>query len=174
MTSKGVPTVFFDRDGTLNIDTHYLYRPQDFIWTADAPAGIRRLNECGILTIVVTNQSGVARGYYLEEDVCRLHAWMNEELKKEGAHLDDFFYCPHHLEATILKYKKVCNCRKPATGMIDAACAKHHIDRRRAALIGDSKSDMQCARRAKLKGIQYTGGSLLAVIERVIMTLGKH
>ena len=168
MPSKGVPAVFFDRDGTLNVDIHYLHRPENFIWTPDAPTAIRHLNERGILTIVVTNQSGVARGYYPEEDVCRLHDWMNEELKKEGAHLDALFYCPHHTEGKIPEYTKACNCRKPATGMIDAACAKYDIDRQRAVLIGDSESDMECARRAGLQGVWYEGGSLLEVVERVL------
>ena len=168
MPSKGVPAVFFDRDGTLNVDIHYLHRPEDFIWTPDAPVAIRRLNERGILTIVVTNQSGVARGYYPEEDVCRLHDWMNEELKKEGAHLDALFYCPHHIDGKIPKYTKACNCRKPATGMIDAACAEYDIDRTRAILIGDSESDMECAKRAGVQGVRYEGGSLLGVVEGVL------
>ena len=168
MPSKGVPAVFFDRDGTLNVDIHYLHRPENFIWTPDAPTAIRHLNERGILSIVVTNQSGVARGYYPEEDVCRLHDWMNEELKKEGAHLDALFYCPHHIDGKIPKYTKACNCRKPATGMIDAACAEYDIDRTRAVLIGDSESDMECARRAGLRGVCYEGGSLLEVVERVL------
>ena len=171
MPSKGVPAVFFDRDGTLNVDIHYLHRPEDFIWTPDAPNAIRHLNECGILTIVVTNQSGVARGYYPEADVRRLHDWMNEELKKEGAHLDALFYCPHHTEGKIPEYTKACNCRKPATGMIDAACAKYHIDRTRAVLIGDSESDMECAKRARLRGVRYEGGSLLDVVEQVLRWL---
>ena len=168
MPSKGAPAVFFDRDGTLNVDIHYLHRPEDFIWTPDAPAAIRHLNERGILTIVVTNQSGVARGYYPEADVRRLHDWMNEELKKEGAHLDALFYCPHYPEGKIPEYAKICDCRKPAAGMIDAACAKYDIDRTRAVLIGDSESDMECARRAGVRGMRYEGGSLLEVVERVL------
>ena len=171
MPNKSVPAVFFDRDGTLNVDIHYLHRPEDFIWTPDAPAAIRRLNECGILTVVVTNQSGVARGYYPEEDVLHLHDWMNEELKKEGAHLDALFYCPHHIDGKIPKYTKACDCRKPATGMIDAACAKCVIDRTRAVLIGDSESDMECAKRAGVRGVRYEGGSLLEVVERVLRIL---
>lgn len=168
MVNKGVPAVFFDRDGTLNIDVHYLYRPEDFIWTPDAPAAIRRLNESGVLTVVVTNQSGVARGYYSEDAVRSLHDWMNEELKKEGAHLDALFYCPHYVEGKLPEYTKICNCRKPDTGMIDAACAEYHIDRTRSVLIGDSERDMECARRAGVRGVHYTGGSLLAVVERAL------
>ena len=172
MANKGVPAVFFDRDGTLNVDIHYLHRPEDFIWTPDAPTAIRRLNERGILTVVVTNQSGVARGFYPEEDVRRLHDWMNEELKKEDAHIDALFYCPHHIDGRIPAYTKACSCRKPATGMIDAACAKYDIDRTRAVLIGDSESDLKCARRAGVRGVHYTGGSLLEVVERVLEILG--
>ena len=173
MPSKGVPAVFFDRDGTLNVDIHYLHRPEDFLWTPDAPAAIRRLNESGILTVVVTNQSGVARGYYPEADVRRLHDWMNEELKKEGAHIDALFYCPHHMDGRIPEYTKACSCRKPATGMIDAACAEYDIDRQRAVLIGDSESDMECARRAGVRGVRYEGGSLLGVAERVLRWLRR-
>ena len=110
----------------------------------------------------------MARGYYPEEDVRRLHDWMNEELKKEGAHLDALFYCPHHIDGKIPEYTKACNCRKPATGMIDAACAKYDIDRTRAVLIGDSESDMECAKRAGVRGVRYEDGSLLEVVERVL------
>ena len=172
MKNKGIPAVFFDRDGTLNVDIHYLHRPEDFIWTPDAPTAIRHLNERGILTVVVTNQSGVARGYYPKEDVRRLHDWMNEELKKEGAHLDALFYCPHHIDGKIPEYTKACDCRKPATGMIDAACAEYDIDRTRAVLIGDSESDMECAKRAGVRGVRYEDGSLLDVVERVLRWLG--
>lgn len=168
---EGVPAVFFDRDGTLNVDVHYLHRPEEFIWTPDAPAAIRRLNECGILAVVVTNQSGVARGYYLEEDVLRLHDWMNEDLKKKGAHIDAFFYCPHYMEGKFPEYARLCNCRKPATGMIDAACEKYGIDRHRAVMIGDAERDMECARRAGLRGMRYTGGSLLDMVEEVLEIL---
>ena len=171
MKNEGVHAVFFDRDGTLNVDIHYLHRPEDFVWTPDAPAAIRRLNECDILTIVVTNQSGVARGYYPEADVRRLHDWMNEELRKEGAHLDALFYCPHHIDGKIPEYTKACTCRKPATGMVDAACAKYNIDRTRAVLIGDSESDMECARGAGVRGMRYEGGSLLEVVEQVLRWL---
>ena len=114
--------IFFDRDGTLNVDVHYLHRPEDFIWTEDAVAAIKYANDQGYLTVVITNQSGVARGYYDEEDILKLHAWMNDELKKNGAHLDAIYYCPHHTEGKIPKYTKQCNCRKPAPKMVNDAC----------------------------------------------------
>ena len=95
--------VFFDRDGTLNVDKDYLYRIEDFEWLEDAPQAIRWANERGLLVIVITNQSGVARGYFAEEDVRRLHEWMNEDLARFGAHIDAFYYCPHHA------YQSRCN-----------------------------------------------------------------
>ncbi|MBQ7477711.1 MAG: HAD-IIIA family hydrolase, partial [Selenomonadaceae bacterium] len=96
MTTEGKKAVFFDRDGTLNVDTDYLYKIEEFRWEEDAVEAIRYCNDKGWLVIVVTNQSGVARGYYTEADVERLHAWMNEDLQKHGAHIDAFYYCPHH------------------------------------------------------------------------------
>ena len=164
--------IFFDRDGTLNVDVHYLHDPAEFAWTEGAVEAIRWANAHGFLVIVVTNQSGIARGYYGEDSVRRLHDWMNEELKKEGAHLDALFYCPHHIDGKIPEYTKACDCRKPATGMIDAACAEYDIDRTRAVLIGDSESDMECAKRAGVRGVRYEDGSLLDVVERVLRWLG--
>ena len=108
--------VFFDRDGTLNVDIHYLHRPEDFIWIPGAKEAIRHVNDRGYLAILVTNQSGVARGYYPESDVQRVYDWMNSELQKVGAHLDALYYCPHHPEGKVPAYTKTCSCRKPATG----------------------------------------------------------
>ena len=87
--------VFFDRDGTLNVDIHYLHRPEDFIWIPGAKEAIRHVNDRGYLAILVTNQSGVARGYYPESDVQHVYDWMNSELQKVGAHLDALYYRPH-------------------------------------------------------------------------------
>ena len=157
--------VFFDRDGTLNVDIHYLHRPEDFIWTPDAKEAIRYVNDAGYLAIIITNQSGVARGYFLEHAVQDLYDWMNTELKEIGAHLDALYYCPHHPEAKLPAYRKVCSCRKPATGLIDAACARFSIDRTKSYFIGDSDGDMECAARAGLTGIRYRSGSLLACVK---------
>lgn len=153
--------VFFDRDGTLNRDIHYLHRAEDFEWMPGAREAVRYANDGGYLAILVTNQSGVARGYYPEEDVRKVYDWMNGELGKIGAHLDALYYCPHHVDGTIPRYTKACSCRKPATGMVDAACDRFHIDRSRSYFVGDSDGDMLCAERAGIRGIRYTGGSLL-------------
>ena len=160
--------VFFDRDGTLNVDIHYLHRPEDFIWIPGAKEAICHVNDRGYLAILVTNQSGVARGYYPESDVQHVYDWMNSELQKVGAHLDALYYCPHHPEGKVPAYTKTCSCRKPATGLIDAACARFHIDRAKSYFVGDSDGDMLCAKNAGLKGLRYKGGSLLELVQQNI------
>ena len=157
--------VFFDRDGTLNVDTGYLYRQEDFRWIPGAVDAIRHCNRLGCLVIVVTNQSGVARGYFKEEDVHSLHRWMNEELEKQGAHIDAFYYCPHHPKGTVAEYAKECACRKPAPGLVDMACRDYSIDRKRSLMIGDKDRDVECAHRAGVRGILYPGGSLLDALQ---------
>ena len=110
--------VFLDRDGVLNADIGYLWRKEDVIWIPGAFEAIRLFNRQGWPVVVVTNQSGVARGYYQESDVQTLHQWMNEELAKQGAHIDSFFYCPHYLQAVKPEYAVACDCRKPQPWMI--------------------------------------------------------
>ena len=161
-----LPAIFFDRDGTLNVDTGYLYQPETFRWIKDAPAALRWANDHGYLVVVVTNQSGVARGLYTEADVKKLHRWMNENLAPMGAHIDAFYYCPHHPEGTVARYRKTCDCRKPGTALVEEACRALHIDKRASFFIGDADRDMECAARAGLLGIKYEGGSLLTALLR--------
>ena len=161
--------IFFDRDGTLNVDTGYLYKPQDFIWIEEAPAAIRWTNEHGYLAIVITNQSGIARGYYGETDVRHLHKWMNRELKKYHAHIDAFYYCPHLPEGVVPQYAKRCNCRKPASGLLERACADFSINRNKSLFIGDTQKDLDCAENAGIYGVQYTDGSLLTLLQKSIV-----
>lgn len=156
--------LFFDRDGTLNIDTHYLHDPADFVWVEGAVDAIRWANERGYLVIVVTNQSGIARGYYDEADVHRLHDWMNAELAVHGARIDAFYYCPHHTDGSVPAYTKSCDCRKPAPGMLLRAIAEHDIDPAVSYLFGDAQSDVTAAANAGIRGVQYTGGSLLECV----------
>ena len=160
--------VFFDRDGTLNVDVHYLHRPEDFIWIPEAKEAIKYVNDLGYLAILVTNQSGVARGYYPEEDVRKVYDWMNAELDKIGAHLDALYFCPHHPAGKVPQYTKACACRKPQTGMVDKACSDYGIDRSQSFFVGDSDGDMECAQRAGLTGIRYAAGSLLARLQDII------
>jgi D-glycero-D-manno-heptose 1,7-bisphosphate phosphatase len=112
------PTAFLDRDGVLNVDHGYTFQPEALEWVANAPQAVRLLNEAGYLVIVVTNQSGVARGLYDEAAIQRLHAHMQERLNEQGAHIDAFYYCPHHPEGTVEAFSIHCTCRKPEAGML--------------------------------------------------------
>lgn len=135
--------VFLDRDGTLNIEKNYLYKIEDFEFVPGITEAVKFWNDNGYLVIVVTNQSGVARGYYREEDVQKLHRYINLALSEMEAHIDAFYYCPHHPEHGIGEYKMICNCRKPKTGMIEKAISDFNIDVTQSALFGDKDSDIQ-------------------------------
>ncbi len=161
--------VFFDRDGTLNVDIHYLHRPEDFEWIPEAKEAIKYVNDHGYLAILVTNQSGVARGYYPESDVRLVYDWMNEQLAAVGAHLDALYYCPHHPTGTVPEYTRVCTCRKPSPQLINDACVKYHIDKQQSYFVGDTDTDMKCAANAGIKAVRYQGGSLLQAIKSSIL-----
>ncbi len=149
-----MPALFFDRDGVLNIDKAYVYTREDFEWRAGAIDAIRALNEAGWRVFVITNQSGIARGYYGEADVQALHQWMNDELALHGAHIDAFYYCPHHpAEGGVAPYNIACECRKPAPGMLFQAMAEWDIDAARSLMIGDKTSDTEAAHAAGIKGL---------------------
>lgn len=151
-------TVFLDRDGTINVEKNYLYKPEDFQFIENAPEAIALLKKHGYRVIVVTNQAGVARGYYTEEDVKRLHAYINEQLRKWDTQIDAFYYCPHHPTAGIGKYKKDCNCRKPKTGMFEQACRDFEVDRENSWMIGDNKGDIEAGRNFGLRTILVRTG----------------
>lgn len=158
------PAIFFDRDGVLNQDTGYTHKIEDFRWIDGAPQAIRVLNDLGWYVFVITNQSGVARGFYKEEDVLLLHKWMNEDLRRNGAHIDDFRYCPHHINGTVGEYAKACDCRKPEPGMILALLDQWPVDRRHSIIIGDKESDLAAAAAAGIKGVIFSGGDLVQLI----------
>ena len=165
------PAIFFDRDGVLNKDVHYLYRREDFRWIPGAVESIRYFNKLGYYVFVITNQSGVARGYYSEADVQKLHQWMAQQLALQKAFIDDFFYCPHHSEGTVAAYKKICSCRKPHIGMIEQAQQKYAIDMKKSLLVGDKTSDMECAANAGILGIHFTGNNLYEMLRHEIISL---
>lgn len=140
---------FFDRDGTINVDVHYLHKKEDLVFIEGMPQLIRKFNEWGYLVIVVTNQAGIARGYYTKEDMDQLHAYMNEELKRiAGAHIDAFYFCPHHPDIT-----GPCSCRKPEPGMLEQAIRDFDIDVTQSILFGDQPWDMEAAKRCGILGI---------------------
>lgn len=150
MTNKAV---FLDRDGTLNVDKGYVHRTEEWEWIPGAFDAIVELKKAGFLIIVVTNQAGIARGYYTEADVNRLHAWINDELKKHGTTIDGFYYCPHHPE-----HGGQCKCRKPMPGMLHQAKLDFDIDFRRSWLVGDKAGDIQAGLAAGVKSILVLTG----------------
>lgn len=155
MTRPRRPAAFLDRDGTLNVDTGYVFRPEDLIWTKDAPAAVCLLNRAGYYVFVVTNQSGVARGLYSEKDIERLHAHMQEHFHAAGAHVDAFYYCPHHPDGSVKALAIACRCRKPGTGMLEQAAAEWPIDRARSVMIGDQDRDMGAAAAFGIRGVRF-------------------
>jgi D-glycero-D-manno-heptose 1,7-bisphosphate phosphatase len=132
--------VFIDRDGTINVEKDYLYLIDDFEFIPGASEAIRLLNEAGFLVIIVTNQSGVARGYYTEEDVHQLHRHIDAELALSGARVDAWYYCPHHPSGRG-SYSLPCRCRKPLPGMLLEAAKLFDIDLEASIMIGDKMED---------------------------------
>ena len=140
--------VFIDRDGTLNEDIGYVSAPDELViypWAAEA---VRLINESGLLTVVITNQSGIARGMYSEATLGSIHSRMIEELARKGARIDAVYYCPHHPDVGNARYRTDCECRKPGTGMLDRAAREHGVDLARSFVIGDKASDIKLAENA--------------------------
>lgn len=135
-THAGTPALFLDRDGTIIHDEHYIATPQQVALIPGVAAAIRRANEAGVLVVVVTNQSGIARGLLTTEDYERVHRRMSELLAAEGAHVDAAYFCPHHPE-----FNGPCSCRKPGTLLFQQAATAHGIDLSRSAFIGDHWRD---------------------------------
>jgi len=138
------PAVFLDRDGTLNVEKHYLYRREDWEWIPGAIDAIARLNVAGIPVIVVTNQAGIARGLYGDADVDRLHEMADDDARRAGATIEAFYHCPHHPDYGA---RVACDCRKPEPGMLLRAAAEHALDLARSFIIGDRESDIEAGRR---------------------------
>jgi len=156
--------VFFDRDGTLNVDHGYVHTADKFDWMPGAIAAIKAVNDSGRFAFVVTNQAGVARGYYDETHVAELHTWVNAQLRAHGAHIDDFAYCPHHPEGVRDRYRQVCQCRKPEPGMIMSLAIAFSVDMSRSIMVGDKDIDVQAARAAGIAGHLFTDGNLHAFL----------
>jgi D-glycero-D-manno-heptose 1,7-bisphosphate phosphatase len=150
--------IFLDRDGTVSDEVGYLNhvsRLRVFPWSGRA---IRAINESPLLAILVTNQAGVARGYFEEEMIGRVHERLIDELALEGARLDAIYYCPHHPTAGKPPYRQDCSCRKPRPGMLERAAVDHCIDLGRSYMVGDKYSDVQMARGVGAKGILVLTG----------------
>ena len=155
------PALFLDRDGVINTDRGYVSRIEDFEWMDGAAQTIKLFNEMDWFVFVVTNQSGIARGYYTEEDMHVLHRWMLETLQARGAKIDQIYYCPYHAQGEIERYKKNSFDRKPKPGMLLQAMAEFPVKREASFLIGDKNTDIEAAHAAGIGGFLFGGGNLL-------------
>jgi D-glycero-D-manno-heptose 1,7-bisphosphate phosphatase len=163
------PALFLDRDGVLNEDPGYVYRWEDFHWIPGARETVAAFNAAGWWVFVVTNQSGVGRGYYAEDDVHALHARMSESLAEVGAHIDAYYYCPQHPEADDEAYRHPDPPdRKPNPGMLLRAMADWPVDAARSLMVGDKDGDIEAGRRAGVRALKFKGGDLKAFLEREI------
>ncbi len=153
------PAAFLDRDGVLIQDLGYVYRTDDLHILPGVVEGLRFLHDKGYLLIVISNQSGVARGLFTSEDVDLFHRELQHQiLASLGFGLDGIYYCPHHPEGRVPHLAIECNCRKPGLGLLEDAGRDFSIDWSRSFLVGDKDSDVTCAHKASLIGIQVTSG----------------
>ena len=146
--------LFLDRDGVINKNVGYVFSMKNFIWLKNVKKAIKYAYTKKYLIIVISNQSGVARGFYTENDVKKLHKEINKQLRKINCKIHDFFYCPYHPKYGSKKYKKDSFLRKPNPGMILKAIKKWNIDKSKSIMIGDQKTDMIASKKAGLKFIR--------------------
>jgi len=153
------PAVFLDRDGTLIEDVGYLDRLDRialFPWTVDA---IRALNRSGLVVVVITNQSGIARGFFTEAFVEETHHRLGALVAAGGAHIDAYYYCPHHPDGSVEAYRRHCDCRKPASGLVEKAVRDLGLDPARSFVVGDKWLDVGLARSVGARGILVRTGT---------------
>jgi len=148
MNTQPRPAVFLDRDGTINEQMGYINHLSRFHLLPGVAEAIRILNDRQIPVVVITNQSGLARGYFPRELLEQVHGKMHDQLAEQGATIDGVYVCPHHPEAVAEQYRVRCNCRKPNTGLLEQAAAELNLDLHRSFLVGDRWSDVRCAVRA--------------------------
>ena len=165
MLTHPPPALLLDRDGTLNLDKGWVHRPEDFVWIEGAREAVKWANERGILVLVLTNQSGIARGYYSEQQFLDFTAWIERELAAFGAHLDATYYCPHHPTEGRGAYRRECSCRKPAPGLIHRAREEWRFRWTESLMIGDSDTDIQAAVAAGVTPVRFRGGNLRDCVE---------
>lgn len=165
------PAVFIDRDGTINEQMGYINHLSRFHLLPGVSDAIRLLNKNDFLAIIITNQSGVARGYFPIELLHEVHSHMIETLRRDGANIDAVFFCPHYPGGKVPEYSRECNCRKPRTGLIDQASDSFDIDMSRSYLVGDHTTDLELAHRCSLKGIMvrtgYGTGEISYILQQI-------
>jgi len=158
--------IIFDRDGTLNKDNGYTYKTSDLEWKAGAMELIKYLNDKNYLVFVATNQSGIARAKYTEDDMNTFHKEMQKQLRKIGAHIDKFYFCPYHVDGVIEKFKKDSICRKPNTGMLKDIKKEWHLTKENMYMIGDKDTDIECASNFNIESFLYNDDDNLIKVLR--------
>lgn len=159
--------IFLDRDGTINVEKNYLYKIEDFEFLPGVIDGLKLLQDAGYLLIIITNQSGIARGYYTEDDFNNLNNWMLHQLEEHGIRITKVYYCPHLPDATIEKYRKDCECRKPKLGMYYQAIDDFDIDLSHSYAIGDKIRDCSVCNNSLCNGYLIGYNEKLSIIEKV-------
>jgi len=167
------PALFLDRDGVINVDHNFVYRVEDFEWIEGARETIARFNAMDWLVFVVTNQSGIARGYYTEEQMQTLHDWITVELAAAGARVDRIYHCPFHEEGTIARYTRDSYDRKPKPGMLIRAMTDFPVIKERSFLIGDKQADLDAAKAAGMRGFLFSGGNLSSFADWALADMGE-
>lgn len=158
--------IFLDRDGTINVEKDYIYKNEDLVFEEGTIEALKTFKNLEYILIVVSNQSGIARGYFTEEDLNIFNNNMNEILKKNGVEITEFYCCPHHPDG-IGEYKKVCECRKPNNKMIEDAIKKYNIDRKKSYMVGDKISDIEAGFKSNLKTVLVKTGYGLKDMEKI-------
>lgn len=159
--------IFLDRDGTINKEKHYLYKIEEFEFLPGVVKGIRVLQDCGYIIIIITNQSGIARGYYTEKEYRQLNEWMIKKLERQGVHITAEYYCPHLPDAAVARYRKDCECRKPKLGLYRRAIDDYDIDLDNSYAIGDRIRDCSICEHSLCKGFLIGKNEKKDVIKRV-------
>nr|ADA82665.1 D,D-heptose 1,7-bisphosphate phosphatase [Blochmannia endosymbiont of Camponotus atriceps] len=142
--------VFLDRDGTINIDNHYVHNIDNFFFIERVIHAMAQVQRMGFILIIVTNQSGIARGFFTEQQFLLLTKWMINYLKKYGVYIHAVYYCPHHIEGKVKKFQKFCFCRKPNPGMLFNAEKRFCINMKQSYIVGNSETDMLAGKLANV------------------------
>jgi D-glycero-D-manno-heptose 1,7-bisphosphate phosphatase len=167
------PALFLDRDGVINVDRNYVYRVDDFEWVEGAVEAIKAFNARGWWVFVVTNQSGIARGYYSEDQMQNLHVWLGAQLGARGAKIDRIYHCPYHEDGTVERYRRDSFDRKPKPGMLLQAMTDFPVIRESSFMIGDKQADLEAAKAAGIRGFLFTGGNLASFAEWALADMGE-